>query len=196
LHPDPDRITLERGREGAVVDQQDIAGDMARAREYLRNLPAMARFHDTPARATMDHDLVVRVDGPDGLPDGMLAGLGRGASVPSPGWYLRASLASSVAMFVTMRSAETGVTLEDLAVTVDAESDDRGALGMAEDIPAGPLEMRVTVHYSRSDASEQLASEVIQWALEHCTVYDAVVRPVPVQLSIERGAPKAVPHSG
>ncbi|BDZ44662.1 OsmC family protein [Naasia aerilata] len=175
------------------MEQQDIAGDMARAREYLRTLPAMARFHDTPARATMDHDLVVRVAGPDGLPDGMLAGLGPGASVPSPGWYFRASLAASVAMFITMRAAEKHLILDGLVVTVDAESDDRGALGMEEGIPSGPLEMRVTVHYDGSDGDESAARAVIEWALEHCTVYDAIIRSVPVELSIERGVPEAAP---
>jgi uncharacterized OsmC-like protein len=185
---------LVRDSEGAVVDQEHIAADVARAREYLRNLPALARYHDTPARATVDYALTVRVAGPEGMPIEVVAGIGDSAAVPSPGWYFRASLAASAAMFITMRAAEEAVLIEDLSVTVGAESDDRGALGMDEDIPAGPIGMTIDVRYGRSDHDEESTRSVIEWGVEHCTVYDAVIRPVPVELSIERSAPEEVPQ--
>jgi uncharacterized OsmC-like protein len=171
------------------VDEQDIAADMARARAYLHTLPALAESHDIAARATVDHDLVFRVAGPDGLPDGLRTGIGPTSLVPSPGWFFRAALAACAAMFITMRAAEKGVAIGGLSVTVDAESDDRGALGMSADIPAGPLEMRVTVQYSSSNRDEEYTRDVLQWGVEHCPVYDAVVRPVPISFSIERVAP-------
>lgn len=169
------------------MDQPNIAADVARAREYLSNLPDLARYRDTPARATMDRDLVVRVAGPDGLAAEMLTGIGRTASVPSPGWYFRASLAACIAMFITMRAAEAGAAIGGLAVTVDADSDDRGALGMA-DVPPGPLEMRVTVQYTDSDRDEGATRDILEWGIAHCPVHDAIVRAVPVSVSIERAA--------
>jgi uncharacterized OsmC-like protein len=173
------------------MDQQDIASNIARARTYLRSLPAMAQSHDVPAVATVARDLVMKVSGPAGMPDGMVAGIGDTAAVPSPGWYFRAALASQVAMFVTMRAAEEDAQLDDLEVTVNAESDDRGALGMDEEIPAGPLSMSITVRYSRSSVDEDTTRRLIEWAISHTPIHDAVTRAVPVTFTIEKGAQAA-----
>lgn len=169
------------------MDQQDIASNITRAREYLRTLPAMAQSHDVPASATVLHDLVMKVSGPDGMPDGLVAGIGSSAAVPSPGWFFRAALASQVALFITMRSAEKGALLEDLEVIVDAETDDRGALGMDEGIPAGPLSMVITVRYSRSNVSDAETRDIVDWSISHTPIHDAVTRPVPVSFRIEKG---------
>ncbi len=177
------------------MNQQRIASNIARARTYLRTLPAMAQFHDTPACATVAHDLVIKVSGPDGLPDGMLAGIGDTAAVPSPGWFFRAALASQVAMFIAMRAAEAAAILDDLEVIVNAESDDRGALGMDEDIPPGPLSMTITVRYSRSNLDETATRDVIEWGVAHAPVHDAVTRAVPVAVAIERSSPTGDPSA-
>ena len=92
------------------MNQQEIRAGIKRAREYLRNLPALARYHDTPARATIERGLLVRVSGPDGIPEEMVAGIGDSASVPSPGWYLRAALASSGSTNCTTAGAKRAVT--------------------------------------------------------------------------------------
>ncbi|WP_210506883.1 OsmC family protein [Naasia sp. SYSU D00057] len=179
------------------MDQQDIKAGVERAREYLHNLPALARYHDTPARATIERDLLVRVSGPGGIPKDMVAGIGDSASVPSPGWYLRAALASSVAMFIAMRSAEMELSLEGLEVLVEAESDDRGALGMSPEIPAGPLEMTIIVRYASSNRDDAATREVIDWAIMHSTVRDAIAREVPMSVAVEHGTPADEPmHTG
>ncbi len=181
------------------MDQQDIASDIARARAYLRTLPAMAQSRDVPAYATVAHDLVMKVSGPPGMPDGMLTGIGNTEAVASPGWYFRAALASQVAMFITMRSAEKEALLEDLEVIVNAESDDRGALGMDEAIPPGPLSMTITVRYSRSTLDDEATRDIVEWAVSHTPIHDAVTRSVPVTFTIEKGAQAAdpsVPVSG
>ncbi len=175
------------------MDQQEIAANIARMRDYLRTVPEMARFRDIPARATVERDLVIRVTGPGGLPDGMLAGIGDSAGVPSPGWFFRASLASSVALFIVMRAAEKGANLDGLEVVVEAESDDRGALGMSDEIPPGPLQMHIIIRYASSDLDEEATREVVEWAVQHSTVQDAVTRAVPLTVSIERSTPAGDP---
>ena len=175
------------------MNQQEIRAGIKRAREYLRNLPALARYHDTPARATIERGLLVRVSGPDGIPEEMVAGIGDSASVPSPGWYLRAALASSVAMFVAMRAAEQEVSIEGLEVVVEAESDDRGALGMSPEIPAGPLEMTIIVRYASCDRDEATTREIIDWAIMHSTVRDAIAREVPLSVAVEHAIPADEP---
>ena len=114
----------------------------------------------------------------------MTTGIGGGGSAPSPGWLLRAALASCVATFITMRAAELGVILDDLSVTVDSESDDRGVLGLDETIPAGPLGMRIAVQVA-SAADDATVRDLVTWAAAHCPVDDAVRRAIPVELAID-----------
>jgi hypothetical protein len=66
---------------------------------------------------------------------------------------------------------------------VDGESDDRGILGIAEGVPAGPISMRVTVR-AVSTQDEGTVGEVIAWGLDHCPVDDAVRRSVPVERAV------------
>ena len=56
---------------------------------------------------------------------------GRGSdSGPSPGWLLRASLASCTATAIAMRAAIRGIELRELQVTVHAETNVRGVVGI------------------------------------------------------------------
>ena len=115
------------------MSQAEIRAKLEAAAEYLAAHPAEARYTDSPATARLaDHDgLAVHVTGPDGatLTTDMPASVGGSNSSASPGWYLRAAEASCVATLIAMRAAHEGVAFQDLEVTVDSESDDRGILG-------------------------------------------------------------------
>ena len=77
--------------------------------------------------------------------------VGGGGKAPSPGWFLRASHASCIATLIAMRAAEEGVVMTQLEVVVDSQSDDRGILGAADDVPAGPLSTSFRVALSAYD---------------------------------------------
>jgi organic hydroperoxide reductase OsmC/OhrA len=126
------------------MGHEEIAAAIARARMYLTADPAEARYRDSPATATLEHGLRMRVEGPDGAPivTDMVTGVGVGGTAPGPGWMFRAAYASCVATLVAVHAAEAGIELERLQVTVDSESDDRGILGIDPDVPAGPLGIR------------------------------------------------------
>jgi len=82
-----------------------------------------------------------------------------------------------------MRAAHEGVRFEGLEVTVDSESDDRGILGISDDVPAGPLRTRVVVRVREmhvDDDDDSVWDTIVQWAVEHCPVTDAVRRAVPM----------------
>jgi uncharacterized OsmC-like protein len=168
----------------------DIGDALRGARAYLTDHPDEARYRDSPATARMVGGLATEVEGPDGvsLRTDMPAGIGGGASAPSPGWYLRAAQASCVATLVTMRAAEEGVALDHLVVTVDSESDDRGITGAADDIPAGPLSGRVKVMLGAAGADEATLRSIAEWGWQHCPVDDAIRRAVRVDLEIEVGS--------
>jgi uncharacterized OsmC-like protein len=178
------------------MSQKEIHDKLEAATAYLTKNPADARYIDSPATATITdaNGLRVEVSGPDGarLTTDMPTSVGGGNGAPSPGWFLRAAEASCVATLIAMRAAQEGVAFENVEVTVDSESDDRGILGIDgdEDVPAGPLRtrVRVRVHEVRvDDEDDDVWETIVTWAVDHCPVTDAVRRAVPMTVEIAVG---------
>lgn len=162
-------------------------GDAIRAAsDYLGQHPEDARSTDSPATATLVDGLVVSVTGPAGesLRTDMVPSVGGAASAPSPGWLLRAAEASCVVTLIAMRAAMLGINLDTIEVTVDSESDDRGLLGIADDVPAGPLSGRVAVRLSAPGVDRSVLEDIAHWGVEHCPVCDAVERAVPITTEV------------
>jgi uncharacterized OsmC-like protein len=161
-----------------------IADSVTSARAYLTEHPDEARYRDARATARVAAGLVAEVSGPGGesLRTDMPSGIGGTATAPSPGWYLRAAAASCLAALIAIRAAATGESVGAVEVAVDSESDDRGILGLADDIPAGALSMHVVVTIDR--VRPEVARSLADWALRHCPVTDTIVRPVPVTLEV------------
>jgi uncharacterized OsmC-like protein len=173
------------------MGQREIKQQIEAAVDYLTKNPDEARYTDSQAvaRLTQPDELAVEVTGPNGerASTDMPTSVGGTNTAPSPGWYLRAAEASCVATLIGMRAAQQGVTLADVQVTVDSESNDYGILGISEDVPAGPLSARITVRVSGAADAETL-EEIVHWAVGHCPVADAVRRAVPMTVEIETGA--------
>lgn len=163
-----------------------IGEAVAAAGAYLTEHPDEARYRDSAAVARIESGLVVTVTGADGatLRTDMPSGIGGTASAPSPGWVLRAAEASCVASLVAIRAATLGVELRSVEVEVDSESDDRGILGLADDVPAGPLSTRVSVAIDAPGRSPAEIEEIAGWAVAHCPVVDAVRRATPIELVV------------
>ena len=163
-----------------------IAESVANASAYLTAHPDEARYRDGAATATLESGLRVSVSGPGGesLLTDMPSGIGGGSSTPSPGWFMRAATAACVASLIGIRAATKGIVCDGIEVIVDSESDDRGILGLAEDIPAGPLSVRIVISI-RSNADSSEIESVAQWAVAHCPVSDAVARAVPVEIVVQ-----------
>jgi len=151
---------------------------------YLATHPDEARYRDSAATAVVEDGLRIRVTSPDGsfVVTDMVASVGGSGSAPSPGWLFRAAYASCVATLIAMRAAEQGIELTGLEVDVDSESDDRGILGITQEVPAGPASIRVTVRVEGGVMGA--ARDIVEWGLRHCPVDDAVRRAIPVELQI------------
>lgn len=169
------------------MGQDKIATAIGAAREYLSANPEEARYRDSAATAVVEDGLRIRTTGDDGASTvtDMVAGVGGGGTAPSPGWLFRAAYASCVATLIAMRAAESGVTLDRLEVTVDSESDDRGILGIAADIPAGPISAGVAVRAAAAGVEPDVLRGIISWGVAHCPVDDAVRRAVAVELRVD-----------
>jgi uncharacterized OsmC-like protein len=165
-----------------------IGDAVARASAYLAEHPDEARYRDSVATATLGRNLRVDVTGPGGekVSTDMPRGIGGEATVPSPGWLFRAATASCVASLIGIRAATLGLDLDpgDVEVTVDSESDDRGILGLDDDIAAGALSMKVVVRIGDGSVGYQEREAIARWALDHCPVADSAARPVPIELEV------------
>jgi uncharacterized OsmC-like protein len=76
------------------------------------------------------------------------------------------------------------ITLDTLEVTVDSESDDRGLLGIDDEVPAGPLTGRVAVRLTAAGVDSITLEEMARWGVRHCPVCDALERAVPVTTQV------------
>ena len=168
------------------MTNEHIRSSIESAVAYLSEHPEEVRYTDSPATATID-GLTSTVEGTNGesLVTDMPGSVGGEDSAPSPGWLLRAAIASCDATLIAMRAAREEIELSTLQVTVDSESDDRGILGMDASVPAGPLSLRVHVKIAAPGVSADTLQELVEWADRHCPVSDAVQRAVPTTIDVQ-----------
>lgn len=180
------------------LDPAGIARAVTAVREHFREHPEKAVGLDTVARARLVEGLRVDVEGPHGwsVATDMSKGLGGTASAPSPGWLLRAAIASCDAVLIAIQAAEEGVRLTQLETEVTSESDDRGILGDAGVTP-GPLRVLLQVRLVTDGGQPDSDVEsLVARALRRSPVSEALGRVVPVEVSVAVGRQtQANPHN-
>ena len=150
--------------------------------------PEKARIHAGPETAIHEGGLRFRVEAPNGqaIYTDMPTGLGGGASAPSPGWYLRAALASCTATVIAMRAARLGITLTTLTVGVEADTDQRGLLGTDDRVSAGVSALRTHVRIGADGVDADTLRGLVTWGDAHspvaCTVRNAPACAIDVEV--------------
>ena len=149
--------------------------------------PAQARGKNLPATARLVEGLKCELRGPynEQLVTDMPPAMGGGASAPNPGWLLRAALASCTATVIGMRAAKLGMTLSNVEVTVETDSDLRGILGLDENVSARHAAMRMKVKISAPGHSPEALREIVEWAEAHSPVSCTVKQKPSCSLEIE-----------
>jgi uncharacterized OsmC-like protein len=144
---------------------------------------------DRPATAIVEEGLRCRVDAGDGwaVVTDMPGAVGGGGAAPTPGWLIRAALASCAATAISMRAAELEIRLTSLEVTAESESDMRGLLAVGNGVDPGPATARLRVRLAAEGTDEERLEELVRWADSHSPVCDALRRSVPVELEIAAG---------
>jgi uncharacterized OsmC-like protein len=134
--------------------------------------PSKARAKNAPATARLTTGLQFELSGPynERLITDMPPAMGGAAAGPNPGWLLRGALASCTATVIAMRAAKLGVTLSSLEVTVESESDNRGLLGLDENVSAGLGAVRMKVKIAAAAESSDALREIVAWADAHSPV--------------------------
>ena len=119
--------------------------------------PGKAKVKTPPVTASLSTGLAFRLSSTRGeIQTDMPPPMGGQASAETPGWYMRAGLASCIATMIATRAAQLGITLDLLEVTILSEVDWRGPLGLDDSVvPATP---------------QAVLSEIVRWGEEHSPV--------------------------
>lgn len=170
------------------MDIETIRSKLGSLKTYFTEQPEKAVEADSFAEARLTGGLATTVTGPSGqsVESDMPQGIGGGASAPTPGWYLRAGIASCTVTAIALRAADLGVALDHLSVRVDSRSDNRGFIGLDAEAPAGPLEATMTVAIAGA-AGEAELREIAAWGIAHSPMGDALTRAIPMQVVVETG---------
>jgi organic hydroperoxide reductase OsmC/OhrA len=165
------------------MDTVDIGRVLLRAEQAFQRKQALALHDDAPATVDLGPCLVAEVEGGAGLRirTDLPATMGGDGSGPTPGWVLRAGLASCLGTAFAIRAARLGFALRRLEVTASGRSDARGLLG---DGPVGPLGRGLRVHIEADGVPPQQLRELVAWADAHSPVSDALRRPIALGLTI------------
>jgi uncharacterized OsmC-like protein len=167
----------------------DIRESILNVRSALAGKTDAGPAPDRPATAVIEDGLRCRAEGGDGwaVVTDMPTPVGGEGTAPTPGWLIRAALASCAATTIAMRAAELEITLTRLEVTAESETDMRGLLGVGNGVDPGPIGARLRVELAADGADKQQLEELVRWADSHSPVGDCLRRTVPVELVIAAG---------
>ena len=170
---------------------ETVAKAVQRVRNVLSHHPQAGIYPDEPAIARWGQDLRVVCSHPNGtrIATDLPAEIGGSGDQVTPGWLLRAGLASCVATRIAMGAAAEGIVLTRLEVSATSTSDARGLFGMTTDagepITAGPREVRLQVRISAAGVAPARLRAIVDES-HHCSpVSAALLSTVPVALQIE-----------
>jgi len=164
----------------------DIGKAVASVEASLRSQQNPGPCADVPATATIADGLRCRIESPDGsaIYTDMPASVGGSATANSPGWHLRAALASCDATLLAMRAARLGLQLDSIEVRVEASSDGRGMF-LDEGISAGSSDMCLHFKIGAGDASAEQIEALVRWVEQHSPVGSDIMQAVNLRSEIE-----------
>jgi len=167
-----------------------IAAALQRVQSVFQRRPEAAVDEDAPALSRWTGGMRVVTQHADGhtLSTDMPPELGGSGNQVTPGWLVRAGLASCTATRIAMSAAAEGIELDLLEVEACSRSDARGLLGMCEadgrPVPAGPLDMRLRVRLSARGVAAERLRALVEASCRHSPVGDAIETALPIELQI------------
>lgn len=176
------------------MSSETILAAQRRLAHLIRQRPAIAHVQDIPATALWEGAGKTRVLHPEGntVYTDLPPELGGDGERFSPGWLLRAALASCAVTRIAMLAAERGMHPERLEVEVTSDTDLHGLLGLVREdgqaTSAGPQEIHLHVRISVPDASDSAVHELVEQSIRLSPMVGALAEAVPVRLDIDSGA--------
>jgi uncharacterized OsmC-like protein len=174
-----------------TMTTEEIAAAMQRVESALRRRPEAGIHDDAPASARWDGGLKVVATHANGfqLETDMPREMGGSGDDVSPGWLLRAGLASCTATRIAMAAAVEGIAISALEVTANSRSDARGIFGMPDGdgapISAGPREVHLHVRINAPGVSKERLKLLVENSNRCAPVSSAIQETIPLALHIE-----------
>jgi uncharacterized OsmC-like protein len=173
------------------MGMEQIAAAMERVASVLRRKPQAGVSEDSAATAHWEGGLRTSARSDTGyrvLSDMPLELGGEGGSV-TPGWLLRAGLASCAVTRIAMAAAVEGIALQTLEVRATSRSDARGLLAIAQPdgraVPAGPLAMELHVRIGAPGVCAERLRALVASTTGCSPVTCAVEQPLAVALLVD-----------
>lgn len=170
-----------------------LAAALRRTESVLRRRPSAGLHDDSPGvvRWAGGTRVVARHANGEEVTTDLPVELGGSGDKVSPGWLLRAALASCTATSVVMAAATEGIELESVEVSATSRSDLRGLLGMADadgtEIYPGPQALRMDVRVSADGVPAERLRAIVGVAQRNSPMLRALQTANDVGLHIEIG---------
>jgi uncharacterized OsmC-like protein len=133
--------------------------------------PSKARVSTPPVTARLISGLTFGIQGARSeVQTDMPPAMGGQASAKTPGWHLRAGLASCIATMIATRAAQLGISLNLLEVTVLSEVDYRGVLGLDDSISPAMANLRPQVKIAADGVPRAALIDLVRWGVQHSPV--------------------------
>jgi uncharacterized OsmC-like protein len=174
-----------------VMTTEEIAAAAMRVESVLRKRPEAGIHDDAPASARWDGGLKVVAAHANGfqIETDMPREMGGGGLDVTPGWLLRAGLASCTATRIAMAAAAEGIALSALELTASSRSDTRGIFGMTDadgaPVSAGPREVHLHVRICAPGVPSERLKHLVENSNRCSPVSCAIQETIPVALHIE-----------
>jgi uncharacterized OsmC-like protein len=170
----------------------DLASALRRIQRVLRKSPQTGLHADAVATAHWAGGAKVVCSHSNGTTVATDLGvqLGGDGTGVTPGWLLRAGLASCAATTIAAIAATEGIGLTTLEIAASSRSDTRGWLEMTDSdgrhISAGPQDVQLHVRISAGDGTPpERLRELVARAHSCAPVSRAIEAATPVELHIE-----------
>ena len=174
------------------MTMEHIAAALQRAETVLRRRPDMCVHQDAPATARWEGaglEVVSTHDNGTAIATNVSREIGGSGERVSPGWLMRAGVASCAASSIVMRAAVAGIELTRLEVVARSRSDSRGLLGMCDEagtaIDPAPLAIELEVRISALDVPAERLQQLVEEAQRCSPIPAAVEHGVPTQVRVE-----------
>jgi uncharacterized OsmC-like protein len=173
---------------------EHIAASLERLASVLRRKPQAGLSEDSAATAHWEGGLraSVRSDTGYSVATDMPVEIGGEAGAESPGWLLRAGLASCAVTRIAMAAAAEGIALQTLEARATSRSDARGMLGIPDPdrrpVPAGPLAMELHVRIGAPGVPAERLRALVASTTSCSPVTGAVEQALPVALHVDVAA--------
>lgn len=175
------------------MSMQELATALRRAHSALARRPSAGLHDDAAGVARWQGGTRVAMRHPTGreVVTDMTVEMGGSGTEVSPGWMVRAGVASCTATLIVMEAAAAGTPLERLEVEITSRSDIRGCLGMTdadgEAVDPGPRDLEMRVRIAAPGVAPDVLRALVERGRQRSPMVAALecARPLALNISVE-----------